>query len=85
LQIWSPHYPKAGNGRRPYPLEVMLRIRFMQQWFNLSDPAMEEALYDSTSIRLCQALAHARQHSRRDDDSELSPSAGKARLLSVAQ
>jgi len=47
----EPHYPKAGNGRRPYPLEVMLRIHFMQQWFNLSDPAMEEALYDSTSIR----------------------------------
>lgn len=47
----DPHYPKAGNGRRPYPLEVMLRIHFMQQWFNLSDPAMEEALYDSTSIR----------------------------------
>lgn len=47
----EPHYPKPGNGRRPYPLEVMLRIHFMQQWFNLSDPAMEEALYDSTSIR----------------------------------
>ena len=36
----EPHYPKPGNGRRPYPLEVMLRIHFMQQWFNLSDPAM---------------------------------------------
>lgn len=47
----DPHYPKAGNGRRPYPLEVMLRIHFMQQWFNLPNPAMEEALYDSTSIR----------------------------------
>lgn len=50
-ELVEPHYPKAGNGRRPYPLEVMLRIHFMQQWFNLSDPAMEEALYDSTSIR----------------------------------
>ncbi|WP_417276295.1 IS5 family transposase [Castellaniella sp.] len=50
-ELIEPHYPKAGNGRRPYPLEVMLRIHFMQQWFNLSDPAMEEALYDSTSIR----------------------------------
>lgn len=56
----EPHYPKAGNGRRPYPLEVMLRIHFMQQWFNLSDPAMEEALYDSTSIRRFAKLSLAR-------------------------
>jgi len=46
-----PHYPKAGNGRPPYPLETMLRIYFMQLWFSLSDPAMEESLYDSFSMR----------------------------------
>lgn len=45
------HYPKAGNGRRPYPLESMLRIYFMQQWYQLSDPAMEDSLYDIESMR----------------------------------
>jgi transposase, IS5 family len=47
----EPHYPKAGSGRPPLPLERMLRIYFMQQWFNLSDPAAEDALYDSESMR----------------------------------
>jgi IS5 family transposase len=47
----EPHYPKAGNGTQPMPLERMLRIYFMQQWFNLSDPAAEDALYDSSSMR----------------------------------
>jgi transposase, IS5 family len=47
----EPHYPKAGNGTQPMPQEQMLRIYFMQQWFNLSDPAMEDALYDSESMR----------------------------------
>jgi IS5 family transposase len=45
------HYPKAGNGTQPMPQERMLRIYFMQQWFNLSDPAMEDSLYDSESMR----------------------------------
>ncbi|MCO3701941.1 IS5 family transposase, partial [Pseudomonas aeruginosa] len=40
-----------GIGRPPYPLETMLRIYFMQLWFSLSDPAMEETLYDSFSMR----------------------------------
>jgi IS5 family transposase len=47
----EPHYPKAGNGRRPVDIERMLRIYFLQQWFNLSDPAVEEALYDSPLMR----------------------------------
>src|SRR5690625_14900 len=59
-ELIEPHYPKAGRGRRPYPLEVMLRIHFMQQWFNLSDPAMEEALYDSHSIRTFAKLSLTR-------------------------
>ena len=46
----APHYPKAGNGRPPIALERMLRIYFLQQWFNLSDPAAEEALYDSAAM-----------------------------------
>jgi IS5 family transposase len=50
--VIEPHYPKAeGAGRPPVGLERMLRIYFLQQWFNLSDPAVEEALYDSTSMR----------------------------------
>jgi IS5 family transposase len=47
----EPFYPKAGNGRAPIGLERMLRIYFLQQWFNLSDPAVEEALYDSLAMR----------------------------------
>jgi IS5 family transposase len=47
----APHYPKAGRGRRPHERETMLRIYFVQQWFNLSDPAAEDALYESESIR----------------------------------
>ena len=45
------HYPKPGNGRRPIGAEVMLRIYFMQQWYGLSDPAMEDSLYDVESMR----------------------------------
>ena len=47
----EPHYPKPGNGRRPKELEQRLRIYFLQQWFNLADPAVEEALYDSARLR----------------------------------
>ena len=42
----EPHYPKAKTGRPPMGLEVMLRVHLLQQWFGLSDPAMEEALHD---------------------------------------
>jgi IS5 family transposase len=48
----EPHYPRAGGrGRPPVGLERMLRIHFLQHWFNLSDPAVEEALYESLSMR----------------------------------
>src|SRR5713226_1708451 len=47
----EPCYPKAGNGRPPVGLSVMVRIYFLQHWFNLSDPAAEEALYDSPALR----------------------------------
>src|SRR5437899_1292125 len=43
----APHYPQPGKGRPPVGVERMLRIYFLQQWFNLSDPGVEEALYDS--------------------------------------
>ncbi len=51
IALIEPYYPKAGNGRRPYALEVMLRIYFLQQWYQLSDPGAEEALYDIQSMR----------------------------------
>ncbi len=48
----EPFYPKPkGAGRRPVGVERMLRIHFLQHWFNLSDPAAEEALYDSRAMR----------------------------------
>ena len=46
-----PHYPAGERGRPPVGVERMLRIYLMQQWFNLSDPAAEEALYDSAAMR----------------------------------
>ncbi len=51
-EVIEPYYPKpAGAGRRPVGVERMLRIHFLQHWFNLSDPAVEEALYESRSMR----------------------------------
>ena len=49
--VIEPHYPKAGNGRPPLGLERMLRMYFVQHWFNLADEACEEALLDSTALR----------------------------------
>lgn len=47
----EPHYPKAGNRRQPVGLPIMLRKYFVQQWFNLSNPGVEEALYESPALR----------------------------------
>lgn len=57
LAVIEPVYPKSGNGRRPYPLETMLRIHCIQQWYNLSDGAMEDALYEIASMRLFAKLS----------------------------
>jgi IS5 family transposase len=56
--VIEPHYPKAGpnGGRRPFPLAVMLRIYCLQQWYALSDPGAEEALYDICSMRAFAGL-----------------------------
>ena len=51
VALIEPHYPKAGKGRHPVGIERMLRIHFLQQWYNLSDPSVEEALYESASMR----------------------------------
>lgn len=51
LEVIEPFYPKAGNCRGPYPLETMFRIHYVQQWYSLSDEAMEDALYEIASMR----------------------------------
>lgn len=56
LNLIEPCYPMAGRGRHPYPLETMLRVHLMQNWFGLSDPAMEEALYEITPMRAFAGL-----------------------------
>ncbi|VVQ26021.1 IS5 family transposase [Pseudomonas fluorescens] len=51
IALIEPHYPKGEGGRPAYPLLAMLRIHLMQNWFGYSDPAMEEALYETTILR----------------------------------
>ena len=53
IELIEPHYPKTSKkgGRPPYPLATMLRIHLLQQWYSLSDPAMEEALIEVPTIR----------------------------------
>ena len=51
LALIEPFYPVAGRGRHPYPIATMLRVHLMQNWFSLSDPSMEEALYEIASMR----------------------------------
>lgn len=51
MALIEPHYPKAGRGRQPLGLEKMLRIYFLQIWFDLSDPQVEDAIYDRESMR----------------------------------
>ncbi len=49
--VIEPVYPKAGNGRRPYPLSKMLRVHFLQQWYSMSDLVTKEALHEIASMR----------------------------------
>jgi IS5 family transposase len=51
VALVEPFYPKAGNGRQPVGLGIMLRTYFLQQWFSLSDPGIEEAFYESPVLR----------------------------------
>jgi len=60
VALVEPFYPKGKGGRPPYALETMLRIHFMQQWFALSDPSMEEAFYDMQSLRQFAGLTLTR-------------------------
>ena len=61
VELIAPYHPEGKNGRPPFALETMLRIHFMQQWFSLSDPAMEEAFFDTPLYReFAQLDAHGR-------------------------
>lgn len=57
LGLIEPYYPVAGRGRHPYPLETMLRIHLLQNWYSLSDPGMEEELYENTPMRSFAGLS----------------------------
>jgi len=50
-RLIEPHYPRGNRGRPPIGIDRMLRIYFLQVWFNLSDPGVEDALYDSAAMR----------------------------------
>lgn len=56
VALIAPHAPAKATGRPPFPVEAMLRIHLLQQWFGLSDVAMEEALYDTPLYREFAAL-----------------------------
>jgi IS5 family transposase len=51
VELVAPYAPEGRRGRPPFAVETMLRVHFMQQWFTLSDPAMEEALHDTPVLR----------------------------------
>ena len=51
VELIAPYYPEGKTGRPPFSLMTMLRVHFMQQWFTLSDPAMEEAFFDTPLYR----------------------------------
>jgi IS5 family transposase len=68
VQLVTPHAPEGKKGRPPFSVETMLRIHFMQQWFTLSDPAMEEALHD---IALFREFAGLGWDSRIPDESTI--------------
>jgi len=59
IDLIEPHYPRTSSkgGRPPYPLETMLRVHLMQQWYDLSDPAMEDALIEVATMRRFAGIA----------------------------
>jgi IS5 family transposase len=61
VELIQPHYPKGEQGRPPVGLERMLRLYFLQQWFNLSDPGLEDALYESPALRLFAGIDLGRE------------------------
>jgi len=68
VELIAPCYPEGKNGRPPFALETMLRVHFMQQWFTLSDPAMEEAFFD---VPLYREFAQLDANGRIPDESTI--------------
>ena len=68
VQLIAPYYPEGKNGRPPFALETMLRVHFMQQWFTLSDPGMEEAFFDTPLYR---EFAQLEEFGRLPDESTI--------------
>ena len=68
VSLIAPYYPKGRNGRPPFALETMLRTHFMQQWFTLSDPAMEEAFFD---VPMYREFAQLPEFERLPDESTI--------------
>ena len=68
IALIAPYYPEGKNGRPPFPLMTMLRTHFMQQWFTLSDPAMEEAFFDTPVYR---EFAQLEEFARLPDESTI--------------
>lgn len=57
LALIEPYAPEGRRGQPPFPVEMLLRIHFMQQWFTLSDPAVEETLHDMPLFRYFAGLS----------------------------
>ena len=70
-----PYYPKAGRGRAPYELESILRVHCVQLFYNLSDAAMEDMLYEVGSVRRFTGI-RLNKVSGRDNNSQLPTSSG---------
>jgi len=68
VALIAPYYPEGKNGRPPFALQTMLRTHFMQQWFTLSDPAMEEAFFDTPLYR---EFAQLEEFERMPDESTI--------------
>ena len=71
---------EGKRGRPPFALETMLRIHFLQQWFALTDPAMEEALHDCPLLRASRSWTAGAADARREHHPAVSPPAGETRL-----
>ena len=68
VALIAPYYPEGRTGRPPFELETMLRVHFLQQWFSLSDPAMEEAFFD---VPLYREFARLDEFVRLPDESTI--------------
>ena len=68
VDLIAPYYPEGRTGRPPFSIQTMLRTHFMQQWFTLSDPAMEEAFFDTPMFR---EFAQLEEFSRLPDESTI--------------